>query len=110
MSILDNVKETVTEAVKENVGNVGAHAEFLKDLALKHADDLKKLGMPQAAIDNIVNNITNFDFSSIDSIPGDDAHAKFKNAVAQALQALESGKTTDEAHSIFSKLMSGKDE
>lgn len=44
----------------------------------------------------------------IESIPQDEAHAKYRTAVVHMKKALESGKSADEAHEVFRKIMNGE--
>lgn len=41
-----------------------------------------------------------FDPSDIDSIPKDEAHAKYRTAMLHMQKALQNGKSADEAHTI----------
>lgn len=44
-----------------------------------------------------------FDPSDIDSIPKDEAHAKYRTAMLHMQKALQNGKSADEAHTIFKR-------
>ena len=44
----------------------------------------------------------------IDSIPKDEAHAKYRTAMIHMKAALENGKTSEEAHAMFKRIMNGE--
>lgn len=52
----------------------------------------------------------NFDPKDIDSIPNDAAHAKYKSALIHANKAMEEGKSSEEVHSIFERVLHGTGE
>ena len=63
------------------------HGKHRYESAMKHVEAAKKAG---------------------ESIPQDEAHAKYRTAMVHMKKALESGKSADEAHEVFRKIMNGE--
>lgn len=75
---------------------------------MKHVQVAKKAGKSSEEIHAIFKKVMEFDPKNIDSIPDDEAHAKYKSALLHAHKAKENGKSNEEVHAIFKKIMSGE--
>ena len=49
-----------------------------------------------------------FDPKNVEAIPNDAAHAKYRTAMIHMQKALANGKSADEAHEMFRKIMNGE--
>ena len=65
-------------------------------------------GKSTEEIHAIFKKVMAFDPSDIDSIPKDEAHAKYRAAMIHMQHALKNGKSSEEAHAIFKKIMAGE--
>lgn len=66
-----------------------AHGKRRYESAMKHVQAAKKAGKSSEEIHAIFKKVMEFDPKNIDSIPDDEAHAKYKSALLHAHKAKE---------------------
>ena len=83
------------------------HGKRRYESAMKHVEAAKKAGKSSEEIHAIFKKVMEFDPKNIESIPTDEAHAKYRTAMIHMQKALADGRNT-EAHEIFRKIMNGE--
>ena len=49
-----------------------------------------------------------FDIKDVEKLPADRPHAKYRSAVIHAQKAIAAGKSSEEAHELYRKIMAGE--
>ncbi|MDY6087637.1 MAG: hypothetical protein SPI01_06635, partial [Succiniclasticum sp.] len=65
----------------------------------------KKAGKSSEEIHAVFKKVMAFNPLDIDSIPKDEAHAKYRSAMIHVKKAMEAGKSSEEIHEIYRKVL-----
>ena len=84
------------------------HGNKRHESAMKHVEAAKKAGKSSEEIHALFKKIMEFHPMDIESIPKDEAHAKYRSAMIHMKAALANGKSVAEAHEIAKKIRTGQ--